>query len=121
MTTPVFPAALAQLQDSKYFGITPEDKTIKGESEGGYVHTRPRHTRKPRLTFKTGFTEISQQQKDQLLAFYEQVGGYTKFLYIDPTSSLTYTVRFSKPLSFKYAGIGPTRLWNVADIELTEA
>lgn len=121
MTTVTFPAAIARLQDSKYFGLAPEDKTIKGESEGGYVHARPRHTRKPRLTFKTGFTELTQGQKDELLTFFEQVGCYAKFLYIDPTSSVQYTVRFAKPLSFKYAGIGPTRLWNVTDIELTEA
>lgn len=122
MANAVFPAALAEIQDSKYFQIELEDKGIKGEVEGGYTHTRPRHTRKPRRTLKTGFTEITHEQKNLLMAFYDQVGTYTKFDYADPTEdgNVVYQVRFEKPFTLKYQGIGKTKLWTITDIVLKE-
>ena len=121
MTNPVFPADLAAIQDSKYFQVDLEDKAIKGEVEGGYVHARPRHTRRPRRTFKTGFTELSQTQFDALVAFYDLVGTYAKFEYLNPATGEQFTVRFGKPFTGKYAGMGLTRLYNVTEIELKEA
>lgn len=115
-----FPASLAPIQDSQYFQIELEDKAVKGEVEGGYVHIRPRHTRRPRRTFKTGFTELTQAQWEALVAFYDEVGTYTKFDYVNPTDNQSFEVRFNKPFSGKYKGMGPTRLWNVTDIELKE-
>lgn len=120
MTIPIFPVSLAQLQDSKHFGLGIEDKTLKGEVDGGYTHARPRHTRKPRRTFKTGYTEITQSEFEELLGFYDEVGGYTKFSYTDPTTGIVYVVRFGKPFTPKYTGIGPTKLWTITDIELAE-
>jgi len=120
-TTINFPSVLAQVQDSQYFGIEYEDKGLKGEVDGGYVHTRPRHTRPPRKTFKTGFTMINQDQMNALEAFYELVGTYLKFNYVHPVKSTVHEVRFSKNFSAKYKGMGLTRLWNVTEIELVEA
>lgn len=57
---------------------------------------------------------------NELVAFYEQVGGYTKFKYTDPTTEVVYEVRFGKGFSPKYKGVGHTKLWNVTDIELKE-
>lgn len=119
-TVHTFPAALAEIQDSQFFGMDLEDKALKGEVEGGYTHTRPRHTRPPRRTIKTGFTEITQQQWQMLLDFYDLVGTYQKFSYTDPTSGKLYEVRFDKPFSGKYKGIGATKLWTVADIVLKQ-
>lgn len=121
MSYPAFPAALAKIQDSKYFGFTLEDKSIKGEVDGGYVLARPRHTRRPRRTFKTGFTDISQAEVDLLVEFFEEVGCYSKFTYIDPATGRDYLVRFNKPFNAKYTGMGSTRLYTVSDIELVEA
>lgn len=119
-TTHSFPAVLAAIQDSQYFQIELEDKGIKGEADGGYVHVRPRHTRKPRRTFKTGFTELTQDQYQILLDFYDLVGTYTKFAYVNPTTLVVHEVRFNKAFSGKYKGMGGRHLWNVTDIELIE-
>lgn len=115
-----FPASLAEIQDSQYFNIELEDKGLKGEVEGGYTHTRPRHTRPPRRTIKTGFTEISQEQKEVLFDFYDLVGTYSKFNYTDPTSGKVYEVRFDKSFGAKYKGMGTTKLWTIADIVLKQ-
>lgn len=120
MADKAFPASLAKIQDSQYFSIELEDKGLKGEVEGGYTHTRPRHTRPPRRTFKTGFTEISQEQLQTLLDFYDLVGTYQKFNYTDPTSGKVYELRFDKPFSPKYKGIGKTKLWTITDIVLKQ-
>lgn len=120
MATKTFPAVLADIQDSQFFQIDLEDKTLKGEVEGGYTHARPRHTRKPRRTFKTGFTEITQAQMELLVSFYDDVGGYTKFNYTNPTTGVVHEVRFDKPFGLKYKGIGATKLWNITDIVLKE-
>ena len=120
MATKVFPEELAKLQDSQFFKVELEDKAIKGESEGGYIHARPRHTRRPRRTFTTGYTEISQVAKEQLFAFYDQVGTFDKFVYTDPTSGSSHEVRFDKPFSAKYKGIGKTALWTIQDVVLKE-
>lgn len=119
-TTKAFPAALAKVQDSQYFQIEVEDKGLKGEADGGYVHVRPRHTRKPRRTFKTGFTELTQVEYQALLDFYDLVGTYTKFAYVNPTTGVTHEVRFNKAFTGKYKGMGGRHLWNVTDIELIE-
>lgn len=120
MATITFPVNLAAIQDSQHFGIDYEDKGLKGETDGGYVLSRPRHTRPPRKTFKTGFTEITQAQMNELEAFYEQVGTYLKFNYTHPVKKTVHEVRFGKNFSAKYKGIGSTSLWNITDIELKE-
>ena len=45
MADAVFPVDLAKNQDSKYFAVEQEDNAVKGETEGGYISARPRHTR----------------------------------------------------------------------------
>ena len=120
MPNPVFPPSLAPLQDSKYFKIDLEDKGLKGEVDGGYVNARPRHTRKPRKTFKTGFTELTQTQMDTLEAFFELVGTYSKFDYTHPIKGTVHQVRFDKGLTMTYQGAGLLRLWTVSEIELKE-
>lgn len=120
MADKTFPASLAEIQDSQYFQIELEDKGLKGEVEGGYTHTRPRHTRKPRRSFKTGFTEITQAQMQTLLDFYDLVGTYDKFNYTDPTTGAVYEMRFDKPFSPKYKGVGTTKLWTITDVVLKQ-
>jgi len=120
MANPVFPVALAAIQDSKYLTIEYEDKAVKGEVEGGYTHTRPRHTRRPRRKFTTGFTEITQAEFNLLEAFYDQVGTYTKFDWTNPATGEVFVVRFDKQLKAKYEGMGPTRLYTLTSIELQE-
>jgi len=119
MTNPVFPT-LSTGQDSRHYTMTQEDPAIKSEMEGGYVVSRPRHTRKPRKKFTGGFTEIRDADKALLEAFYDTVrGGSLIFDWTDPQSAMNggtpkvYQVRFEGELRFTYKGIGPTKLWDV--------
>lgn len=121
MPDPIFPAHLAKLQDAKYFKIASEDNAVKGETEGGYVAARPRHTRRPRRTFITGFTDIKHAEYLEIQTFFDQVGTWRVFDYVDPTTLVTHKVRFEKPIECKYTGMGIAKLWTLAEVTLKEA
>jgi hypothetical protein len=113
MANPSFPAGLAAIQDSKFYDVSQEDVGMKTPLDGGYVASRPRHTRTPRKTFTSGFTSMTNAQKIQLQAFYDTVKGSSLvFDWIDPPSGTVYTVRFTGELKIKYVGLGPTKLWD---------
>ena len=116
-----FPAALAARQDSAHFKVEREDKTIRGSMEGGYEHTRPRHTRRNRRIFTTGFTDISQAEFEALEDFYDQVGGHTNFNWVNPTNGENFVVRFEKPIAGKYIGAGGNHRYEVINVRLKEA
>ena len=109
------------IQDSTKFSKTPKDKTVKGEMEGGYTHARPRTTRANRMEYTTGFSSLTQQQCDDLMDFYEKVGGYTPFLWKVPVMSAMVKVRFDAPPRASYAGVGTHVRYDVGEIKLSEA
>lgn len=121
MADAVFPANLAKIQDSSFFSVEQEDKAIKGETDGGYVSARPRHTRRARRTFTTGYTDISHDDYLSALLFYEQVGTYKVFTYVDRTTGVTYRVRLDKPPKWSYKGMGVAKMWSCGSITLKEA
>jgi hypothetical protein len=123
-------------EDSKLYSVELEDPSIGGNTDGGYVITRAKYTRKPRRKFKSGFTMMTQEDKGKLETFYELVrGGSAIFTWVDPSAVIpvfdplaivdpllpvidylalaTYQVRFVGPLAFSYSGVGPTRRWDV--------
>jgi hypothetical protein len=113
---------LADIQDSKYYSVTSEDVAIKSKMEGGYVVSRPRHTRKARKTFRTGFSDLSSDQKATLEVFWDSVsGGSVIFLWLNPVDNASYQVRFTKPMEFKYVGAGGHHRWDCPTIELEQA
>lgn len=115
----VFP--LASKQDSSYYSVTPEDSGMRSELEGGYVASRSRHTRVPRNTYTTGFTNLSNDDKNTLLAFWQaNKGSSDSFSWTDPIEGSVVVVRFTKGFTFKYTGIRSTHRWTVSDIELEE-
>lgn len=120
MADAIFPAELWTWQDSQYFSVSQEDNAVKGETDGGYVYARRRSTRKPRKTFTTGWTDLSHERYLQAIAFYDQVGTWKVFTYKDPTTNVTYRVRFGAPLKWQYKGFGPTRLWTTSGVSLIE-
>ena len=120
MVDPVFPVELASEQDSSKFQVEQEDNAVKGETEGGYVFTRRRNTRRPRRTFTTGFTDISQALQEKLETFYDLVGTHTPFVYTNPATGKTFRVRFTAGPKYQYTGMGKTRLWSVASLTLKE-
>jgi hypothetical protein len=117
--------SLATKEDSAKYGFEQEDNAVKPQMEGGYVLSRPRFTRRPRRTWKTGFTDITNADKLLLEAFYNAKGTHMSFTYLVPVpdteggSKETVTVRFKEPLKFTYAGIGATAHWNV-EVSLEE-
>lgn len=121
MVDAVFPATLAKVQDSKYFSVEQEDNAVKGETEGGYVNARPRHTRRPRKTFTTGFTDIAHARYLEAIAFYDLVGTWKVFTYIDKTTGITYRVRFDKPPKWTWGGVGVAKIWSCTGVTLIEA
>jgi hypothetical protein len=113
MTNPVFPT-MTKAQDSKFYEIAQEDVTMKTAMDGGYVVSRAKHTRKPRRSFKTGFSGILNPDRVRLMDFYDLVhGGSVIFDWTDPIEHVVYQVRFDGPMSFKYVGIGSSQLWDV--------
>lgn len=108
-------------EDSSKFSYEYEDKTIKSDTESGYVFTRKRHTRAPRRVFKTGFTDLIDEQKQAIDDFVKEYNiGAQMFVYEDPTTSEEITVRFTKTPKFKYKGMEGRHLWDVDDVEMRE-
>lgn len=121
MANPVFPpAGVTTPQDTQYYSAgNPEDPTIRGEMEGGYTVTRPRFTKKPRRTFMTGWSILTQTQVDALNTFWDTNGGWNIVDWTDPVTSTVKSVRFTKPFEIEYIGIGPTKLYRVS-VEMKE-
>jgi hypothetical protein len=115
----VFPK-LDKEQDSRFYEVVLEDVGMKSPLDGGYVASRPKHTRRPRRSFKTGYSKISNADRATLEAFYTQtLGSSIIFEWCDPVECFTYQVRFAGPMSFKYVGMGVSQLWE-AQIQLEQ-
>lgn len=121
MTNPVFPTLSVQSNSSAH-APTQENPAIATKLEGGYVATRPRHTRTPRRTFPVSYTDLRDADKQLLMAFWDTVkGGSVIFDWTDPESAMnagvakTYQVRFTdQELKWAYKGRGPTKLWDIS-------
>jgi phage-related protein len=119
MSTPTFPT-LSQDQDSRFFTEKRENPAIRTELEGGYVQTRARHTRTPRRTWTTGFSELTDADRAALNTFWDQVaGGSRAFTWRHPVTLANHTVRFAAEVSFKYTGHFTRYRWE-AQITLEE-
>jgi hypothetical protein len=117
MANPVFPTlTLARGgQDSQTYSVQLEDVAIKSEMEGGYVVSRARHTRAPRRTFNVNYKAITDADRKTLETFYGTTvrGGSVIFDWTDPIDLQTWQVRFQGELTFDYAGVGVSKLWDV--------
>jgi hypothetical protein len=102
------------------FGLSLEDVGIRSEMEGGYVLTRPRHTRRPRRTWTTGFTDLSNAEKETFETFFNNNGTYKVFTYLVKTSNETVQVRFAGVPTFDYKGYGSNYRWDITGIKLEE-
>lgn len=120
MGMPEWPT-LSREQDSQFYEVSLEDPALKTAMEGGYVVSRPKHTRKPRRSFKTGYSGITNADRVLLEAFYDSVrGGSLTFTWRDPVSKTAWIVRFGEKLGFKYVGVGISQRWDV-QISLDQA
>jgi hypothetical protein len=101
------------LPDSKQFGIQLEDPAMRTEMEGGYVITRPKHTRAPRRTWPIAYQMLTDADRTTLGNFWNTTkGGSLTFDWTNPADGAIYTVRFKDPLQFKYVGIGSSKRWD---------
>jgi phage-related protein len=118
-------ASLVGKEDSAKYGFEVEDVGIRSEMEGGYIITRPRHTRNPRRTWATGFTDVSNADKLLLEAFFNDHGTFKAFTYTVPVPNIsggakeTVNARFMGKMEFKYVGYGANARWNI-DVKIEE-
>lgn len=99
--------------DSSLYEVTSEDPAIKTEMEGGYMVSRPRHTRLPRRTFSLGWRSMSAIDAGVLKSFYDAMRGASlSFNWTDPNTNTTVTVRFKDGLTLKYVGKGSLKLYD---------
>lgn len=100
--------------DSKKFSISvPDDNTVRKETEGGYVVTRPRSTRTNPVTWSCGYTHITEADRLVLMNFRRTVkDGAVIFTWVNPQDLVTYYVRYTGPLTFQYVGIGTSQKWD---------
>lgn len=122
---PVAPSVLIEKHDSAKFSETAvADPALPIKTEGGYAITRPRTTRRPRRSFSLGFTDISNQDKEDIQALYDESRGGSDIItgWTHPVTGVEIQVRFkvgSIP-SFKYHGFGNNHRWDVSGIILEE-
>lgn len=107
-------------EDSSLFKESIEDQSKSVASDNGYVYTRPRYTRRARRIFTTGFTEIDQDQKQELDEFYfARMGGAEPFSYEHPVSKEMLTCKFDGGLDYSYVGHGDNYRWSI-ELQLKE-
>lgn len=111
---------LSNTEDARKYGFDTEDVGMRSDMEGGYVLTRPRHTRAPRRIWKTGFTAVVHTDYQTFLDFWMENGTFTAFTYTTKIDNEAVNVRFSQKPTFKYVGLGETPLWDIDDIVLEE-
>jgi hypothetical protein len=116
MSTTYSTMPLGNLMDSSKFQQEKENPALASKMDGGYVVTRPRHTRRPRRTFTVGFTDLTDAQRAALDQHFDDMhGGSQIFNFIHPVSGETILVRFTtdSTLAWNYTGAGRTPLWAV--------
>ncbi len=114
-------ATLAGLEDSKHFLVSQANPAKGADMEGGYRTTRPRYTRTPRKTWTTGFSDLTDAQKDSHASFWDtKKGGSDSFIYLNPADATEYTVRFIGTPDIKYVGIASLRRWEIKGIKLEQ-
>lgn len=125
--TKTFPLATARIDDSKYQEKR-ADPAMRAKTDGGYVVTRPRFTRRPRRTWTIGFTNIGDADKKALGDFWDSVrGGSEAFNWTLPITGEAVVVRFAEGNEFVFTFNGPLQTagsvagrWDIADIKLEE-
>jgi hypothetical protein len=111
------------LLDSSKFQQEKENPAMASKMDGGYVVTRPKHTRRPRRTFTAGYTDMPDAQRATVDAFFDSMhGGSNLFYFVHPVSRESILVRYTTDttLPWTYTGAGLYPLWSVT-FKLQEA
>ena len=105
--------------DSKQWTVEHEDPSMATPMEGGYMVTRAKHTRTPRMTWNVGYQQLTNADRQAIVDHWNTVkGGSASFDWYNHQDFLTYEVRFKSgtQLTWKYVGIGPTQRWDCSFI-----
>lgn len=92
-------------------------------TDGGYMFTRPKFTRRPAKTFSFKFQDLGQADRDILEQFWDRVkGSSVAFNWRDPTNNKLHNVRFGKGMSLEFmrTGVGMNSRYETNEIQLTE-
>lgn len=109
-------------EDSQYFQTQRISGAQTYETDGGIFIVRKRFTRNPGSFIVTGFTEISDSDKNLFDQFYENNAshGATEVTYVHPLTQASMQVYFSEstPYTAEYKGWGSNKVWTLTDIKL---
>ena len=83
------------------YTVAVQDSTISTTSDANYKHTRPRTT-KMITTWVYAWNDMSEANKDKLVAFFKQVGTFQEFNFTDWETGAKHVVRFAEPLSYQF-------------------
>lgn len=112
---------LEKKQDSSKFTETSDDPSKTLTVDGGYEYSRPLYTRRPRKTWTIAFTNLTDEERQELMDFWDKVkGGSNAFYWWHPIRQEYVLVRFKSSISFEYKGAGTTYRWNSSQITLKE-
>ena len=88
------------------------DPTLRTPTDAGYVLTRARWTR-TRQRFRVRYEMLTEVERQAMLEFQTTQGvGGASFSWIDPTDSVSRTVRLAAPLRWEPFG-GVITQWNM--------
>lgn len=110
--------------DATAFKMSYENPAVQeGETEGGYVITRARHTRRPRRYFTIRFLDITEADRLLLEDFWDDHrGGSVGFNWTNPITAAVFNVRFDSgaSLEFSRTGYGTNHRYDTSEITLKE-
>lgn len=107
-----FPTLSRSPSHEHYIDTLVFDPTLRTNVEAGYVISRPRFTRTPKM-FEVTYRYISDSDKTSLESLQENVAvGSTSFRWTNPKDSVEYTVRLVEPLKFQMESLHPD-YWKV--------
>ncbi len=119
------PAILNNGHDSQKFQETHRaDPSIPFDTEGGWMISRARFTRRPPITYTLGYTDISEAQKQELQDLYADTRGSSEIIegWVHPTSGAIKSVRFKQGAipQYSYKGRGGNHRWDVSGVMIEE-
>ena len=123
MTDLVFPTLSIQPDALSFKVSIPNAAKEPQETDGGYMFTRPKFTRRAARTFSFKFKDLSQADKAALEGFWFQTkGSAVAFNWTEPTTGAVHNVRFGKGMTieFQRSGVGFNHRYDTNDIQLTE-
>lgn len=100
------------------------DPAIPFNSEGGWLISRARFTRRPPVVYTLGFTDLSEAEKDVIQTLYNDARGSSEIItgWVHPTSGQTLSVRFKQGSvpQYTYRGMRNNHRWDISGFMIEE-